>query len=52
MLAAMIHYENVMYQESLTHTSRFWVEKSAWKRRKNMSFFFSAIDVLAQVHKV
>ena len=21
------------------HTSRFWVEKSAWKRRENMSFF-------------
>ena len=32
--------------------SRFWVENPAWKHRENMSFFFSAIDFLAQVHKV
>ena len=31
--------------------SRFWVEKGARKRRKNMSFF-CAIGVLAQVHTV
>ena len=31
--------------------SRFWVEKGAMKHRKNMSFFWCAIEVLAQVHK-
>ena len=30
--------------------SRFWIEKGAWKHREQT--FFSAIDFLAQVHKV
>ena len=33
-------------------TSRFWVEKGAWKHREKHVVFLSAIDFLAQVHKV
>ena len=34
------------------YKSRFWVEKGAWKHREKHVVFFSAIDFLAQVHKV
>ena len=34
------------------NTSRFWAEKGAWKHREKHVVFFSAVDFLAQVHKV
>ena len=36
-----------LMSKQVNTTSRFWVENPAWKHRKNMSFFFSAIDFLA-----
>ena len=34
------------------YTSRFWVEKGAWKHHEKYVDFFCAIDFVAQVHKV
>ena len=41
-LAAMLVLGGMASAARVERTSRFWVEKSAWKRRKNMSFFFLA----------